>query len=102
MNDQELHAIYLVINSIPYGKVATYGQVATIASLSGKARMVGKILSRLPPGSTIPWHRVVNAAGTISLPAGSESYRLQKERLLLEGVIFKDIKVNLKQFQWQP
>jgi methylated-DNA-protein-cysteine methyltransferase-like protein len=102
MNDQELHAIYLVIHSIPFGKVATYGQVASLASLPGKARMVGKILSRLPPNSTIPWHRVINAAGIISLPDGSEAYRLQKERLLLEGVIFNGTKVNLKNFKWQP
>jgi methylated-DNA-protein-cysteine methyltransferase-like protein len=102
MNDQELHAIYLVINSIPRGKVATYGQIAALASLPGKARIVGKILSRLPLGSTIPWHRVINAAGTISLTADSEPYRLQKEKLLLEGVIFKGTKVNLKNFKWQP
>ena len=71
MNDQDLQAIYLVIHSIPKGKVAAYGQVALAAGLPGNARMVGKILSRLPEGSKIPWHRVVNAAGKISFPTDS-------------------------------
>jgi methylated-DNA-protein-cysteine methyltransferase-like protein len=102
MNDQDLQAIYLVIHSIPRGKVATYGQIATIASLPGKARMVGKILPRLPQGSTIPWHRVINEAVKISLPEGSDSYEDQKRRLEQEGIVFSGVKIKLKIFQWAP
>jgi methylated-DNA-protein-cysteine methyltransferase-like protein len=102
MNDQDLQAIYLVINSIPQGKVATYGQIATIASLPGKARMVGKILSRLPQGSTIPWHRVINAEGKISLPEGSGAYEEQKRRLEQEDIVFSEAKIKLTIFQWVP
>ncbi|MFQ3324130.1 MAG: methylated-DNA-protein-cysteine methyltransferase-like protein [Pseudomonadales bacterium] len=100
MNDQDLQAIYLVINSIPQGKVATYGQIATIASLPGKARMVGNILSRLPQGSTIPWHRVINAAGKISLPEGSGAYEVQQRRLKQEGIEFNGSRIKLKIYQW--
>jgi methylated-DNA-protein-cysteine methyltransferase-like protein len=102
MNDQDLQAIYLVIHSIPRGKVATYGQIAAIASLPGKARMVGKILSRLPQGSSIPWHRVINAAGKISLPEGSDAYEEQKSRLEQEDIEFCGVKIKLKTFQWIP
>ncbi|MBK5258365.1 MAG: MGMT family protein, partial [Thermoanaerobaculia bacterium] len=45
--------------------MATYGQVATLAGLDGHARQVGYALHNLPEGSTIPWHRVVNARGEI-------------------------------------
>jgi methylated-DNA-protein-cysteine methyltransferase-like protein len=100
MNDQDLQAIYLVIHSIPKGKVATYGQIAAIAGLPGKARMVGKILSRLPQGSAIPWHRVINAAGKVSLPEGSDGYEVQQRRLKQEGIGFNGSRIKLKIYQW--
>jgi methylated-DNA-protein-cysteine methyltransferase-like protein len=101
MNDQDLQAIYLVIHSIPKGKVAAYGQVALAAGLPGNARMVGKILSRLPEGSKIPWHRVVNAAGKISFPTDSRGYEEQRERLEKEGIVFDGQRIKLKTYQWQ-
>lgn len=101
MNDQDLQVIYLVIHSIPKGKVATYGQVAAIAGLPGKARMVGKTLSHLPQGSAIPWHRVINAAGKISLPEESDSYVKQQQRLKQEGIEFNGAKIKLKTYQWK-
>ena len=60
--------VWQVIALIPKGRVATYGQVAELAGFPGGARRVGRILSQLPSGSRIPWHRVVNASGGISLP----------------------------------
>jgi len=92
--------IWQVIASIPRGKVATYGQVADLAGLPRGARRVGRTLSRLPPGSKLPWYRVVNAAGRISLE-GPDQTR-QQDRLEAEGVVFMNGRVNLRLFRWQP
>lgn len=76
--------ILAAVRRIPRGRVASYGQVAASAGLPRRARLVGKVLSGLPSGSTAPWHRVVNASGGISLPAASGSE--QRRRLAAEGV----------------
>lgn len=76
--------ILATVDSIPPGKVATYGQVASEAGLAGRARLVGRVLRELPPRSELPWHRVINAAGKISVRGGSQ--REQKRRLAREGV----------------
>src|SRR5688572_505500 len=59
--------VYAVVRRIPRGRVATYGQVARLAGLGAGARQVGYALSDLPTGSTVPWHRVINARGAVSL-----------------------------------
>ena len=92
--------IWLVVSQIPEGKVATYGQIAEMAEMPRRARLVGNVLSQLPPGSNLPWHRVINAKGELSFPA--ESPRYQKQRALLEdeGIIFLNSKVKLSIYQW--
>lgn len=82
--------IWQVVALIPSGQVATYGDVAAQAGLPGAARRVGAALRKLPEGSKIPWHRVVNASGRISLPTGSENYRRQRERLRSEGIALSE------------
>ena len=67
-------AYYAVIAEIPRGAVATYGQIARLAGRPGRARQVGYALHALPPGSPIPWQRVVNAQGKIS-PRGVDFVR---------------------------
>ena len=95
--------VWQIVAMIPRGCVTTYGQVAMLAGIPGGARRVGHILSQLPNGSRLPWHRVVNAAGRISLPAGSTSYRTQRSRLRSEGVEFgKSGRIPLHRFGWQP
>ena len=88
--------IWQVVALIPRGNVATYGDVARHAGLPGAARRVGHALRKLPEGTRIPWHRVVNAQGKISLPADSTGYRQQKERLEREGVVFVNGKIDLE------
>lgn len=97
----EQQRILQTIHAIPLGQVATYGLIATLSGLPGKARYVGYILKTLPEGSSIPWHRVVNAQGKISFPDNTEAYREQKQRLLTENVIFKGHKIPLKQYLWK-
>ncbi len=94
--------VYMVLASIPPGTVVTYGQVAALAGLPRAARMVGRILGNLPKGTELPWHRVINAAGKISLPEDSPSFKLQKARLQEEGVVLNNNRVSLKKFNWQP
>ena len=81
--------IYDVVRRIPRGRVATYGQVAALAGLPGHARQVGYALAALPAGSRIPWHRVVNVRGEISLRSGGPGAGVaQRLRLEQEGVTF--------------
>jgi methylated-DNA-protein-cysteine methyltransferase-like protein len=99
--DSDQQQILQTIHAIPCGQIATYGQVAKLAGLPGKARYVGYILKNLPEGSTIPWHRVINAQGKLSFPGNTEAYREQKQRLLAEGVVFNDHKISLRRFLWK-
>jgi methylated-DNA-protein-cysteine methyltransferase-like protein len=93
--------IHRVVSRIPKGRVATYGQIARLAGLRGQARLVGYAMHALPVGSRVPWQRVVNARGEISLP-GSSATR-QRERLEREGVRFDARgRIDLDRFLWQP
>ncbi len=94
--------LYSIIQQIPKGCVATYGQVAELAGLPGCARMVGRTLSQLPSGSQLPCHRVIAASGQISLPENSHSFIEQKQRLADEGVRVNKNRVKLSARQWQP
>lgn len=93
-------AIYLALQQVPKGKVVTYGQLAALANLPRAARLVGHVLHNLPEATLLPWHRVVNAQGKLSLPPDSTSYREQLNRLTAEGVIITRGKINLNQFGW--
>ena len=99
---QELaQMIVAVVAQIPYGKVASYGQIAAMAGLPRHARLVGRVLSQMDDSSEIPWHRVINAQGRISLNRlDDHGYNDQQAKLLSEGVVFKHGKVSFKQFGW--
>lgn len=95
--------IWQVIAMIPEGKVSTYGDIAKHAGLAKAARRVGMALRGLPDDTRIPWHRVINSQGRISLPEGSASQYRQREKLESEGVIFKPNKsVDLRKYRWNP
>ena len=94
--------ILQAVAAIPKGAVCTYGKVAELAGLPRHARLVGNILKKLPSGSKIPWHRVLNSQGRLSFPEGSEPWLRQKERLELEGIDFLNGKINLKRYLWEP
>jgi len=96
--------IYTIVSMIPKGRVATYGQVAELAGLPRQARQVGYALNNLPKGSRIPWHRVINAQGKISLRSEGEGSDNRQMRLLKrEKVKFSPSGViDLKVFRWEP
>ena len=71
--------IWQVVTAIPQGRVASYGDVANQAGLPGGARRVGAALRKLPADTRIPWHRVINAGGRISLPPDSASGRREPD-----------------------
>lgn len=93
--------IYEVVRRIPVGRVATYGQVATLAGLRGHARQVGYALHDLPDGTDVPWHRVINARGEISLRSSSGSHGEQRRRLEEEGIGFGcGGSIELEHYRW--
>lgn len=95
-------AILATVARIPAGRVSTYGQIAWIAGYPGRARLVGRVLGGLlEAGAATPWHRVINAAGQLSLPSFSEAHREQKRRLRAEGVVFENERISLRRFGWQ-
>ena len=94
--------IYSALATIPSGRVATYGQIGMLAGLPRSGRLVGRTLKNLPNDSTLPWHRVINASGKISLPRDSERFKRQKSRLQEEGLVVVDNRISLTQYQWQP
>jgi methylated-DNA-protein-cysteine methyltransferase-like protein len=92
--------VWHIVRRIPHGRVSTYGQIARLAGIARRARFVGYALHHLPPGMPIPWHRVINARGTISFPAGSANYTEQRRLLEREGIRFIGGKVDMKRWGW--
>jgi methylated-DNA-protein-cysteine methyltransferase-like protein len=93
-------AILAVVAAIPRGCISTYGLVAERAGLPRRARLVGRVLSRLPRDTRVPWHRVTAAGGRIVFPLGSSSHRRQRARLLDEGVVVLNGRVDIEHYGW--
>ena len=99
--DELAEMILTVVSQIPYGRVASYGQIAAMAGLPKHARLVGRVLSHLDDESDIPWHRVINSQGKISLSRLDEvGFNEQQARLIAEGVDIINGKVKFKDFGW--
>lgn len=95
--------IYAVARRIPRGRVATYGQIAELAGLAGHARQVGYAMHALPADSDVPWHRVINAQGRISLRGDDAGALVQAELLAKEGVtIDARGRIDLARHRWKP
>lgn len=94
--------VYRATSMIPAGKVTTYGAIAAMLGRPMNARAVGYALRALPDGSDVPWHRVINARGMISLKARHpHETELQRQLLEREGVVFgSDDRVDLRRFGW--
>lgn len=100
-SDELARQILQVVALIPYGKVASYGQIAKLAGLPKHARLVGYVLKHLDQATEIPWHRVINSQGKISLSKLDHcEENIQRLKLLEEGVMVIADKINLKQYQW--
>lgn len=93
-----------MVRRIPRGRVATYGDVARLAGMPRHPRLVGYALHAAPPGARLPWHRVVNAQGRLSLGRGVPGGDLtQRFRLEAEGIRFGPSgKIPLALYRWRP
>lgn len=88
------------IQNIPKGRVATYGQIGVIAGYPNSARQVSWVLKNYTQKYNLPWYRVINKSGKISLP-NPEDYNKQKSHLISEGVKFSNTdKIDLNIFLW--
>ncbi len=99
MTEFEL-SLFNNLANIPRGKLISYGQLAKLSGYPNYARLVGRVLSKLPTDTKLPWFRVVNSQGKISLKG--EGFERQKTQLALEGInVNDDGKVlNFKQYQF--
>jgi len=94
--------VYALVRQIPFGNVVTYGQVAALLGSPWAARAVGYALRFLPAGTDVPWHRVINHRGHISLRTPIESPLIQRLLLEEEGVVFDaEGRVDLSIYRWQ-
>ena len=91
-----------IIKDIPYGRVTTYGTVATLAGSSRSAREVGYILHSSTKKHNLPWQRVINRHGFLSVRGGDVNIKsVQKSLLEQEGVeVSKDFMVDLEKYFW--
>ncbi len=92
--------IWKAVRRIPKRRVATYGGIASLCGLSGQARLVGYALHNLPHGFSVPWHRVINSQGRISLPKLGGHYERQRKLLEKESVKFNGERIDLERYGW--
>ncbi len=89
-----------IIKSIPQGKVLTYGMVAKLAGNPRAARQVSWVLHSSSKKYDLPWHRVINSKGLITLNSDEDRY-YQKNLLKEEGIKFKnEFGIDLKEYLW--
>ena len=102
--------VWELVRQIPAGRVSTYGDIARLLPPPGDdheryrrlgARWVGTALRNVVESDHVPWHRVINSQGRISLPYGSTPALTQRQRLEEEGIVFDEKgAVNLDLFGW--
>lgn len=94
-------AIYSLVRQVPYGRVTTYGKIGR--QVDCNARTVGFALAALPENSDVPWQRIINAQGKVSLRSDREGNLLQQILLEKEGIYFqRSGKIDLDKFLWNP
>jgi methylated-DNA-protein-cysteine methyltransferase-like protein len=104
MHPNFFERVYCVVKQIPRGKVASYGQIAALLGHPQAARTVGWALNALTPeqAAEVPWQRVINSAGRISISRVDLGADLQRALLEEEGVEFDaHERVDWKRFGWE-
>jgi methylated-DNA-protein-cysteine methyltransferase-like protein len=91
-----------IVRNIPPGRVLTYGMIAEYAGRPRGSRTVAWILHSCSKKAKLPWHRVVNRMGTLSLREGG-AYEMQRYLLEEEGVFFDDKdRIDFDRYVWRP
>jgi methylated-DNA-protein-cysteine methyltransferase related protein len=101
MPDSFTARVVQALKSVPEGKVVTYGQIAAMAGNPQAARQVVRVLCSMSEREGLPWHRVINSKGGISLTGAGRKTQiglLRKEGVRLEA----NGRRNLQRYQWQP
>ena len=102
MTSENASRILMVINRIPSGSVATYGQIARIAGIPKNSRQVGWVLRSGSFDPETPWFRVVNSKGEISGRGSPDSESFQRNILESENIEFDENgRIALDIFRWQ-
>jgi methylated-DNA-protein-cysteine methyltransferase-like protein len=92
--------IAVVIARVPAGRVVTYGQVAAMAGNPRAARQVVRVLNAWSSKRDLPWFRVVNRDGKISLPRGG-GFEEQRALLVADGVAVDDTgRIDMTRYRW--
>lgn len=100
-SDTLYQRIYRLVSQVPPGRVATYGQIARLAGRCS-ARNVGYAMAAVPADSGVPWHRIINSRGRISLRSDGEPCDAQRQMLESEGVVFGPAgRIDLDLFGWE-
>ncbi len=89
-----------LIQSVPKGRVATYGLIARLAGNPHGSRRVGWLLHSSTQKYDLPWQRIIKSDGSLSFPEHSQNFIMQKLQLEAEGIIIKNSRVDLKKFLW--
>ncbi|MEX2283948.1 MAG: methylated-DNA--[protein]-cysteine S-methyltransferase [Gemmatimonadota bacterium] len=93
--------VWKMVSRCPRGKVVSYGGIAALLGHPRAARGVGHALSTLPDGTDVPWWRVVNRNGEISIRGAVYAARLQRALLESEGVKFdRRGRIDWKVYGW--
>ena len=100
LQDDRVQRVLATVDSIPRGRVASYGQVAEEAGFPRGARFVGSVLKRFVNGRDVPWHRVLGSDGTVRVTGGIA--RDQVRLLRAEGVEVVRGRVKLADCGWAP
>lgn len=94
--------VYEVVRRIPRGRVVSYGGVAALLGTPRAARGVGQALHALPDDTDVPWWRVVNRNGEISIRGVLHGATLQRQLLRREGVRFDASgRIDWRRFGWK-
>lgn len=92
-----------IVNYIPAGKVVSYGQVALYMGAPRGARQVGWILRQIGAETNIPWWRVINQKGRISINGNLNADKdLQKKLLEADGIEVKEFQVDMERYRFKP
>jgi methylated-DNA-protein-cysteine methyltransferase-like protein len=92
--------IYALVRQVPRGRVVSYGQVAEMVG-GCTPRQVGYAMAAVPAGSRVPWQRVINSQGKISVRAGGGECVAQRQLLEREGVSFSPAgRVDFARYGW--
>lgn len=100
--EARMRRIWETIQDIPRGSVANYGQIAEIAGVPRGARQVAYALRHAPADMPLPWHRVIRSSGHSAFDKNSHHFKTQRDRLVEEGVVVINGKVDMQKYRWEP